>query len=114
MTKLILAPFDPHAPGSHMQRVRLMEITARIDELQNAAAAAEDAADAKQKQIYEMEAMRLYLRVAGMASQRLRTDDGTAVSEALEQLSADDFDRLLQGMLAVAENDTVPLASKAP
>jgi hypothetical protein len=94
VTRLILSPFDPAAPGSHMQRMRMLEtIRAEGDD------------DPTPRQTAER--MR---RIHDVLLPRLRTDDGTPVEAALDLISADDYDALLSGMWATTA-DTVPLGS---
>jgi hypothetical protein len=99
MTKLILAPFDPSAPGSHAQRMRMLELV--------------DAYEGARTEGSGLSVARLSLRINELILPRLRTDDGTPVAEALAQISADDYDLLVQGMFAATGADTVPLASTA-
>ena len=97
MTKLILAPFDPAAPGSFRQRNELLEQLAALVEAQQ-----EDNLPA---------AVRAQQHIKTALMPRLRTDDGTPVADALAEISANDYDALTQGLFAVAGADTVPLAS---
>ncbi len=101
--KLILSPFDPAAPGSHAQRMRMMELIDEFGDLK-------DAEDAKG---IGTRLARLMVRVSKIIEPRLRTDDGSPVADALALLSADDYDVLMGGMLAEAGEDAVPLESTA-
>lgn len=94
MTRLILTPLDPNAPGSFRERLALYEL---IGELDRSTKARDMAAQAG-----------AYGRLVGVIVKRLHTDDGTDVQAALDELSASDFDALLLG--ATAES-SVPLAS---
>jgi hypothetical protein len=97
MTKLILAPFDPAAPGSHSERMRMLDLASAYEDAQGSGNGASMARVAK--------------RINDIVLKRMRTDDGTPVEAAMEQLSANDYDLLVQGMWNVADADTVPLAS---
>jgi nucleotide-binding universal stress UspA family protein len=93
MTRLILSPFDPAAPGSHMQRMRMLSLIGDEGEERTAAQTA-----ARMRSLH------------AVLLERLRTDDGTPVEAALELISADDYDALIVGMWATV-SDTVPLGS---
>ena len=97
MTKLILSAFDPAAPGSFMERQRLLEL---VEEWETAREEGKPGALA-----------RLARRMSELVLKRLRTDDGTPVEDALELLSANEYDELAQGLLTAGGSDNVPLAS---
>ncbi len=97
MTKLILSPWDPAAPGSYMQRLRMFALV-------------EDRDEPGEVTMRET-AVRMRMIHEALLT-RLRTDDDTPVEAALKLISADDYDALIGGMWAVV-NDTVPLASTA-
>jgi hypothetical protein len=91
MTTLIVTPIDMSEPGSFRQRSRLMRALAMMrDNADTATAAA------------------AYVAVEDIALQRLETDDGTPVEDALDLLSADQFDQLLQ---SIAGENAVPTES---
>ncbi len=96
MTKLFVHPIDPDAPGSYRDRAKLFAIVAKLDEA---------------KQTIEPAATAAAFRMIEEAIlPRLATDDGTPVSEALDQLSARDFDALLGGLMG-SPDDIVPPAT---
>jgi len=81
MTKLIVTPIDPAAPGSWRKRSQLLRAAQKM--------ASEDGA----------EQVEGYLLLEDAAMDRLKTDDGTPVADVLDQLSADDFDELVEALL---------------
>lgn len=97
MTKLIVTPIDPSAPGSYRQRSALLRLIARLqtaDKEQDGAAA-----------------LTLMAEVEEMVLKHLETDDGSPLEPLLDDLSADQFDLLLGGILGAPN---VPNASSAP
>ena len=97
MTKLIVTPIDMAAPGSYAQRKRLIRAIAKLQDAQEKQRVA-DLADG----LDTLEAL---------VTAHLETDDGTPVGEALEQLSANEFDNLLG---ALVTTETVPNPKSAP
>lgn len=91
MTTLIVTPIDMAAAGSFRQRSRLMRAIAMMRDNDDATTMAA-----------------AYIAVEDIALERLETDDGTPVEDALDQLSADDFDALLQ---AITGENAVPTES---
>ena len=91
MTTLIVRPIDSSAPGSFRQRSKLMQSIAMMNRNDDPSALAE-----------------AYLIVESLVLDRCETDDGTSVEEVLDQLSADDFDKLLESL---AGENTVPTES---
>ena len=91
MTNLIVRPIDMSAPGSFRQRSRLMRAIALMRDNDDGAAAAA-----------------AYIAVEDIALERIVTDDGTSVEDALDKLSADQFDELLQ---SIAGENAVPTES---
>lgn len=89
MTTLIVTPLDPDAPGSYRQRSAIMRALAAAQEGGSAMIAA-------------------YVQVEDLVISRLHTDDGTPVENALEQVSANEFDDLLKGLLAGGEEAVPP------
>ena len=81
MTTLIVKPIDPAAPGSWRQRSKLLRAAQKM--------ASEDGA----------EQVEGYLLLEDAAMDRLETDNGTPVQDVLDQLSADDFDKLVEALL---------------
>ena len=79
MTTLIVKPIDLSAPGSYRERKRYLRLLKRLRS---------DEPDAKGV----LEALE---EVDELITSRLRTDDGTPVEDALDQLSAQQFDALL-------------------
>ena len=92
MTKLLVKPIDPAAKGSWRQRSKLLRAATKM--------ASEDGAEQVQG----------YLELEDAAFDRLETDNGTPVSEALDQLSADQFDELVEALLETP----VPTKSAEP
>lgn len=91
MTKLIVTPIDMSAQGSFKLRRKLFgAFTAMKD------------AEAGQNGIAVMAA---YASIEAMILDRLETDDGTSVADALEMVSAEQFDQLIGGLLG---EPTVP------
>lgn len=97
MTKLILAPFDPAAPGSHAHRMRMLDL---VDEYGTAQT---------DNDVYAL--ARIARKINLVVVPRLRTDDGTPVEAALADISADQYDLLVGGLFAQGAKDAVPLAS---
>jgi len=77
MTKLIVTPVDPDAPGSFRQFQRLAKAMAQAEE-ENAALA--------------------FLSVSDIVLENCKTDDGTPVEDVLDELSLNQFMELLQGL----------------
>ena len=92
MTKLIVDPIDPSKPGSYKARRQFMALAKYLDALRSDGAASDWRSVAE---VFEaMEALIL---------PRLSTDDGTPVEEALDAISARQFDELLSGITFGAE-----------
>lgn len=91
MTTLIIKPIDMSAPGSFRQRSRLMRAVAMTKQDGGGPAIAG-----------------AYVAIEDLVLERLETDDGTPVEDALDRLSADQFDALLQTM---AGENAVPTES---
>ena len=93
MTNLIVTPLNTKAPGSFRRRMAIIEALATTQ-------------DKAAKPAEVVIALRdLYHQVTGAC----RTDDGTAVEEALDSLSAAQFDDLV-GVFIRGE-ETIPNAS---
>lgn len=86
MTRLIVRPLDPTAPGSYLERQRLLGAVLRIKK----AVEKGDLLDAIEAQT-EAE--------AALVS-HLVTDDGSPIEDVLSQLSANQFDELFQGLVS--------------
>lgn len=97
MTTLIVTPINLGAPGSYRERKKFMRLLKRLRDMQ-----AERDANAVLDILDEADTL-----VRG----HLRTDDGTLVEDALDRLSANDFDQLLS---ALAFEGGVGEASGAP
>lgn len=85
MTKLIVTPIDPAAKGSYRERKKLLRAAKQM-------ATAAESNDA----IGQFEA---YEALEDVVLGRLRTDNGTPVEDVLDDLSADDFDALVEALL---------------
>lgn len=96
MTKLIVTPIDPTAPGSYRQRKNLLGIARKLDSVRDGGADWRDV-------------VAVYDAIEALIIPRLCTDDGTPVEDALDLLSAEQFDELL-GKVSVGA-DVVPPAS---
>ena len=96
MTQLIVKPIQLDKPGSYRERKRLIGLLKQLRDLSKTRSA----------DIFDIleEADRLI-------RDRLFTDDGTTVDDALDQLSALEFDALLS---AIAFESGVGEASAAP
>ena len=97
MTKLIVAPIDMAAAGSYAQRKRLVRAIAHLQ-------------DAQEKQ-RAVEMVGAFDDLEALVTAHLETDDGTPVADALEQLSANDFDQMVGALVTV---ETVPNPKSAP
>ena len=97
MTKLIVTPIDMAARGSYAERKRLLRAIAKVQEAQKNERVADlaDGLDA----------------LEALMTARLETDDGTPIGEALEQLSANEFDKLVG---ALVTRETIPNPKSAP
>ena len=96
MSKIIVTPIDMSAPGSYRARKELLRAYAVLQDAQ------------KTTDIAQM--MTAFDALEKLVCAHAETDDGSTLAEALEQASADDFDRLI-GALLVGE--TVPNPSSA-
>ena len=81
MTELRVRPIDPEAPGSFRARMRVLKVLAGIRN---------DDLDFVEGQ----------LALDEILIDRLETDDGSDLEEALDKLSAADANELLAGLLA--------------
>jgi hypothetical protein len=97
MTQLIVTPIDMAAKGSFRLRKRLL---AAYADMQEAIAS---------NNVRGLTAA--YDAIEAMVVDRLETDDGTPVAEALEDASAEQFDRLMGGLLG---EPTIPNSKSAP
>lgn len=96
MTQLIVTPIDMSAPGSFVQRKKLLQAAHALQEAQKTG---------------DIDAMlRGYELIEGLVREHLETDDGTSVEDALEMCSANDFDALIG---ALVTGETVPNPSSA-
>lgn len=97
VTHLIVTPIDMAAKGSWQLRKRLF-----------GAIAAMQVAEGLQQGMKVMEA---YGRIEALILDRLETDDGSPVADALDEISAEQFDQLIGGLLGTP---TVPPAKSTP
>ncbi len=96
-TQLIVRPIVLSEPGSYRERRQFLRLLKRL----RATSEAKDG-DAVIAVLEEAEALVL---------SRLRTDDGSPVEDALDQISANQFDQLLSAIAfetGVGEASTVP------
>jgi hypothetical protein len=96
MTQLIVTPIDMSAKGSFKLRKRLLTAYADMQEA------------IKSNDIRALTAA--YDTIEAMVRDRLETDDGTPVADALEEASAEQFDQLMGGLLG---EPTIPNARSA-
>ena len=96
MTKLIVRPLDPNAPGSYRERKALMALAKRFRAI---LAMSEDDPERASALVEVFDAQEQFLLP------RLSTDDGTPVDEVLDRLSAVEFDQLLS---AAGGTEAVP------
>lgn len=97
MTKLIVTPIDMAAKGSFKLRKRLLSAYADMQEA------------IKNNDIRTL--TNAYDAIEALVRDRLETDDGTPVAEALEDASAEQFDQLMGGLLG---EPTLPNSKSAP
>ena len=105
MTKLIVTPLDMAAPGSYKARRLLQRLTAIYRTLRDMGDA--DDEDSRQRRGDLMG--QAWALQDDLLLPRLRTDDGTPVEDALDTLSAADFDSMLSRLAAAS--DGVPPTS---
>lgn len=91
MTKLIVEVLDMAGPGSYRARQKVLTALA-----------------AQEKGSFSAQAAAM-LDVHTLVEGRCTTDDGTPVADALDQLSAEEFDALIKAMIG----EPVPNASAA-
>lgn len=96
MTQLIVTPIDMSARGSFKLRKKLLTAYADMQEA------------IKSNDIRALTAA--YDTIEAMVRDRLETDDGTPVADALEEASAEQFDQLMGGLLG---EPTIPNARSA-
>jgi len=94
MTKIIVNPIDFSKPGSYRKR-RI------VFAAMHAVAAAADSAgrDEKKTAAAGLAAIEAFLELDDILVEQLETDDGSDLQAALDELSADQFDDLLGGVL---------------
>ena len=97
MTTLIVKPIDLSAPGSYTARKQFLRLWGRFQKSQD-----DRAPDEMMALLDEFDALVL---------SRLRTDDGSPVEDALDEISANQFDQL---MAALAFENSVGEASGVP
>jgi hypothetical protein len=93
MTNLVVKPIDLSAEGSYRERRRFLRLIKQLQGLKEADIGA---------------ALEVLDEADSLLNSRLRTDDGTSVDDALDKLSAKQFDQLLS---AIAFEDGVGEAS---
>jgi hypothetical protein len=81
MTQLIVEPIDMDAPGSYRKRARLLRAIQAVQEGDG------------------LEQATALVDVEDLIIGQLSTDNGTPVDDALDELSANQFDQLLSGIL---------------
>ena len=91
MTTLIVRPIDMSAPGSFRQRSKLMQAIAMMKDNKDGSTVAS-----------------AYMLIENLILSRIETEDGSPVEDALDQLSANEFDGLLQ---SIAGESAVPTES---
>lgn len=93
--KLIVKPIDPTQPGSYRERKQFLEVARRLD-------AVKDGKDIR-------DTLAAYDALEALMLPRLVTDDGSPIEDALDQLSANQFDELIADLSFGA--DAVPPVS---
>ena len=83
-TTLIVKPIDLSAPGSYKVRKRFLRLLIRLQESQ---------ADRD-----PVATLKLMEEIDELLVARLRTEDGSPVEDALDELSANQFDQLLSSI----------------
>ncbi len=89
--KITVTPIDMSAPGSHTERKKLLRALAKIQGVQKSGQLAD---------VFEA-----FESLEALVTPHLQIDDGTPVAQALEQLSAEEFDGLA---LALMNVETIP------
>jgi hypothetical protein len=94
MTKIIVTPIDNSAPGSYRERRRLLRAFVAVTKPADVVSGAQlaDLLEAREQ-------------LDNLIIARAKTDDGTPLAEALEEISADDFIALYT---AIMSGETVP------
>lgn len=95
MTKLIVTSIDMSQPGSHWERLELMEIMEQVKK-----ASPDD---------FISVTVQAYRQLEKLIRPRVHTDDDTPIEEAWRQISANDFDNLVGAILG--REPTVPPAN---
>ena len=83
MTKVRVRPIDMDAPGSFRERSKALRVLAAIRD-------------------GELDNIKGQIAIEDVLMPRLETDDESDLDEALDKLTANDFDELLTDMLATA------------
>lgn len=94
MTKLIVTPIDPKATGSHKKRRQLVSIWRQL----------RDASESNDPE----QLIGAYDAIESFLTPMLRTDNGSSVAKALDDVSMEDFDNLLSRILNVSEPAVPP------
>jgi hypothetical protein len=94
--KLIVKPFDPTAPGSFRQRERLIAAYRQV--LRSKASDDTEVVFAAQVALEQV------------IIERIRTEDGSDAQAALDRLSAEEFDTLMDAAMKEGNKQTVPPA----
>ena len=97
MTQLIVTPIDPTARGSYRQRSAVLRLVGTMKE-------AQESKDG-------LAAVQAMTDLEDIILKRLETDDGSPVEPLLDELSAEQFDQLLAGILG---EPSVPNPKSAP
>ena len=92
MTRLIVQPIDPAAPGSWRQRSQMFAAIRLVTDVQESGSVSDT--------------LVAYSALEALLIPRLRTDDGTPVEAVLDQLSANEFDAMLESVASI--EPTVP------
>ena len=97
MTTLIVRPIDLSASGSYRERKQFLRLLIRLQDSQN--------------DRDPVGTLKLMEEIDALLVGRLRTDDGSPVEDALDDLSANQFDQLLS---SIAFENSVGEASGVP
>jgi len=82
VTKLIVKPINPQAPGSYRERKEFLGVLRKFREAQ--------------KEENQLGVIDAYDALEAYIQPRLYSNDGTPIVELLDQLSANEFDELIR------------------
>ena len=92
---LTISPIDPTAPGSYRKRQRILDALAKISAIEGM----NDIRDA-QDMASVAKALEAFNAIEDIVRAQAQPTNGYTIDEALDLISADQFDLLLRGLLA--------------